>query len=133
MDDEPDLVALFKRLDLSKFRSSIALNEKDYSYFKLKGRSIIAVHATEFVDQRLAQAYPINDGKQTPWKGHPVFVAQHATATCCRSCLEKWHKIPKGVELTPLQQQYIVHIIMHWLNQEKIKTRKSISKNLSLL
>ncbi len=29
-------------------------------------------------------AEPRNDGKQTPFRGHPVFTAQHATATCCR-------------------------------------------------
>ncbi|WP_251023391.1 DUF4186 family protein [Streptomyces sp. ISL-10] len=26
----------------------------------------------------------------------PVFVAQHATATCCRTCLERWHVVPAG-------------------------------------
>ncbi|AZS50348.1 DUF4186 domain-containing protein [Entomomonas moraniae] len=127
------LAILFQKLSQSKFRSSIKLSEKDYSYLKLKGKSVIAKHATEFISQRLAPAHPVNDGKQTPWKGHPVFVAQHATATCCRSCLLKWHNIPKGFELTSPQQQYIVRVIMLWLNQEKFEIRKSVSKNLSLL
>lgn len=130
---DPQLAILFQQLNQSKFRSSIKLTEKDYSYLKLKGKSVIAKHAAEFISQRLAPAHPVNDGKQTPWKGHPVFVAQHATATCCRSCLMKWHNIPQGFDLTPPQQHYIVRVIMLWLNQEKFELRKSVSKNLSLL
>ena len=48
-------------------------------------------------------------------KGHPVFITQHATATCCRECLSKWHGIPKNIELTKKQQEYIVDIIMSWI------------------
>jgi hypothetical protein len=36
----------------------------------------------DFLSKRLAAASPPNDGKQTPFKGHPVFTVQHATATC---------------------------------------------------
>ena len=50
-------------------------------------------------------------------KGHPVFLAQHATATCCRGCLEKWHGIEKGRELTASEQQYVVNIIMRWIDE----------------
>jgi hypothetical protein len=52
-------------------------------------------------------------------KGHPVFLAQHATATCCRGCLEKWHGIPKGRELTASEQQYVVYIIMRWIDENQ--------------
>lgn len=130
---ESHLRILFEKLNQSTFRSRIMLNEKDYSYLKSKGEMVITKHAFEFIRQRLAPATPIKDGKQTPWKGHPVFVAQHATATCCRSCLMKWHNIPEGCNLTPQQQQYIVQVIMYWLHQEKFEIRKSISRNLSLL
>jgi len=44
-----------------------------------------------------------------------VFVAQHATGTCCRTCLSKWHGIPKGRKLTVEEQQYIVEIVKAWL------------------
>ena len=62
-----------------------------------------------------------NDGKQTPMRGHPVFVAQHATATCCRGCLEKWHRIPKGRDLTWEEQEYVVDVIMEWISREMKK------------
>ncbi len=61
------------------------------------------------------RAHPVNDGKQTPMRGHPVFIAQHATATCCRGCLAKWHNIPQGVQFAAQQQHYIVGVIHHWL------------------
>ena len=51
-------------------------------------------------------------------KGHPVFVAQHATATCCRECIRKWHKIQPGKELSQVQQEYLVDVIMTWIQKE---------------
>lgn len=74
-------------------------------------------HATDFVDKRLAPATIPNDGKQTPMRGHPVFVAQHATATCCRGCLHQWHHIPQGRMLTLDEQAYIVTVLAHWLKK----------------
>ncbi|UYZ82893.1 DUF4186 domain-containing protein [Entomomonas sp. E2T0] len=133
MPTTDDLAALFERLNQSKFRRNIALNAKDYFYLQQKGKQIITQHAVEFIAQRLAPAQPVNDGKQTPWKGHPVFVAQHATATCCRGCLQKWHGIPKNQPLTSAQQQYIVTVIMYWLDLGKVKSIKNTSRNLSLL
>ena len=75
-------------------------------------------HAADFIARRLAAAEPVNDGRQTPFRGHPVFVAQHATATCCRSCLEKWHQIPKGRELTGAEQRHVVDAIGLWLARQ---------------
>ena len=75
-------------------------------------------HAEQLIAQRLAPAHPVNDGKQTPYRGHPVFVAQHATATCCRTCLRKWHDIAPGVALTPAQQSYVVDVICRWIELE---------------
>ena len=51
-------------------------------------------------------------------KGHPVFIAQHATGTCCRSCLFKWHNISKDKELNNNEVNYIVSIIIAWINKE---------------
>ena len=67
--------------------------------------------------QRLAPKVILNDGKQTPMKGHPVFIAQHATATCCRSCLYKWHRIDMNKELTKNEINYIIDIIMTWIKR----------------
>ena len=87
-------------------------------YVLEKGLDKIEEHAYDFINKRLKPEIITNDGKQTPMKGHPVFIAQHATATCCRGCLYKWHKIPKGVELTNKQVDYIVKIIIEWIKRE---------------
>lgn len=99
----------------SDFRSRIRLNEKELDYLARKGMPEVLTHAADFIEKRLAPAEPANDGKQTPWRNHPVFVAQHATATCCRGCLQKWHAIPKGRELTEEEKRYAVEAIRRWL------------------
>ena len=97
---------LFDRLDNSKFRSSFHLKQKDIDYINKKGLETIRQHAKDFITKREAPAYIANDGKQTPMRGHPVFIAQHATATCCRECIRKWHKMQPGKELSQVQQDY---------------------------
>ncbi len=114
----PDREELFRRLAGSKFRSGFHLNRKDLAYLREKGEQTIREHAADFVRKRLAPENPPKDGKQTPMRGHPVFPAQHATACCCRSCLEKWHGIPSGKVLTEEEQGYIVDVIMEWIRRQ---------------
>jgi len=106
---------LFGALARSEFRSRFGLAGKERAYLEEKGRAVVLEHARGFVEERLRPARPVNDGKQTPMKNHPAFIAQHATATCCRGCLETWHRIPKGRELTPEEIDYIVRVIGRWL------------------
>ena len=113
-----NLEDLFERLSQSKFRSGFHLKEKDKKYVLDKGGDKIREHAKDFVSQRLAPAVIPNDGKQTPMKGHPIFIAQHATACCCRGCLEKWHHFPRGKELTEEQQDYVVDVLMEWVGRQ---------------
>lgn len=108
----------FRRLEESSFRRSFHLTEKDKQYVREKGMETIRAHAEEFIRKRLAPAYIPNDGKQTPFRGHPVFIAQHACACCCRGCLNKWYKVPENVELTDSQQQRIVNFILEWIERE---------------
>lgn len=112
---------LWKRLSQSKFRSSFSLKANDRNYVSEKGMAKVREHAIDFISKRLAPANLPNDGRQTPMRGHPVFVAQHATATCCRGCLEKWHRIPKGRELMWEEQEYVVDVIMEWISREMKK------------
>jgi hypothetical protein len=106
-----------ERLSRSKFRTSFHLKEGDIKYIDEKGMDTIRRHCEDFVRERLAPAEPENDGKQTPMKGHPVFIAQHATACCCRGCLEKWHNIPSGKVLTQAEQEYITDVLMEWIKR----------------
>lgn len=120
MNHAEEKIIAYKLIQLSKstFRSRFHLSQKDKDYIKQKGLDTIEKHARDFISSRLSPAIIENDGKQTPMRGHPVFIAQHATGTCCRGCLAKWHKIKKGVELTPEQQDYIKDVIMSWIREE---------------
>ena len=120
-------IDLFTRIRRSRFRMRFQLKEADFAYIREKGLPLIRSHAKDFVRQRLSSAEPKNDGKQTPMrgapKGHPIFLAQHATGTCCRGCLEKWHGIPKGRTLTEEEQEYIVDVLMRWIEESRILNR----------
>jgi Domain of unknown function (DUF4186) len=109
---------LFERLQQSSFRRRFRLRGAERAYLESKGMDVILAHAAEFIEKRLAPAYPDNDGKQTPMRKHPVFVAQHATATCCRGCLEKWHAITKGHAFSPEEKEYVLDVIRAWLKLE---------------
>jgi hypothetical protein len=110
-----DVQEVLDNLQNSEFRRNIRLRKKEADYLNSKGLEIILEHAADFIEKRLAPAEPANDGKQTPWRNHPVFVAQHATATCCRGCLAKWHDIPKGRALDEPEKQHVIEIIKRWL------------------
>ncbi len=110
-----DLDSLFAALSRSGFRRSFELKGKDLRYLQDKGLVLVLEHARDFIEKRLAPGFISNDGKQTPFRGHPVFVAQHATACCCRGCLEKWHRIPAGKSLADAEIDYVVTVLRHWL------------------
>ena len=106
------------RLSGSRFRSGFSLTERDRDYVREKGEEVIRSHAGDFVRTKLAPAEPMNDGKQTPMRGHPVFRAMHATACCCRKCLNRWYRVPLGRPLTENEQDRIVNLIMAWIGRQ---------------
>ena len=114
------LDGVFERLKESKFRSRFRLGDKELAYLAEKGTDALAAHARDIVTKRLAPAAPANDGKQTPMRGHPVFIAQHATATCCRSCLAKWHGIAAGREMDAGEQAHAVAAILRWIEAQPL-------------
>ena len=107
-----------RRIGLHPFRAKFRLHGRDRAVVDLRGMAAVRAHARELIASRLAPAEPRNDGKQTPYRGHPVFVAQHATATCCRTCLERWHGIPRGRPLDEAEQAYVVEAICRWITGE---------------
>lgn len=121
--ESPDLTprSLDQRLDVisrQPFRAKFRLRGRELATAGLKGPATMRWHAYDLVAKRVAPAEPAKDGKQTPYRGHPVFVAQHATATCCRSCLQRWHGIPKGRELSRAELVYVVDVICRWIERE---------------
>ncbi|HEV7908082.1 MAG TPA: DUF4186 domain-containing protein [Pseudonocardiaceae bacterium] len=113
-----DLDVRLDEIARQPFRAEFHLRGRDRVDAQLRGLPTMRMHARDLIFQRLAPAAPRNDGKQTPYRGHPVFVAQHATATCCRTCLLRWHRIEKGRELTRQEQNYVVDVICRWIERE---------------
>ena len=105
-------------LKRSSFRSKFKLTDRERQYIQDKGIETIKDHAFDFINSRIAPQFPKNDGKQTPMKGHPVFIDQHATATCCRGCLQKWHRMQKGRALSDNEVGFLVDLIMGWIQKQ---------------
>ena len=119
MYDEKYINNKLYSLSLSKFRSSFHLNKKMKEYVQVKGLDKIKSDAYDLISKRLSPTVIPNDGKQTPMRQvHPVFIAQHACACCCRGCLEKWYKIPKGRELTKEEEDFVVNLLLEWIKKE---------------
>lgn len=111
--------ALRARLTRSRFRSRFHLGPRERAYAAARDWAVLRAHAHDFVAARLAPAQPGKDGRQTPMRGHPVFIAQHATATCCRGCLHKWHGIARGRALSAAEIEYVVAVVLAWLADEQ--------------
>ncbi|QWF81830.1 DUF4186 domain-containing protein [Amycolatopsis sp. CA-230715] len=116
MPDELD--QRLARIARTPFRAKFHLRAHERASVEERGMATMRVHARDLIFKRLAPASPYRDGKQTPYRGHPVFIAQHATGTCCRSCLQRCHDIPKGHELTNDEQAYVVDVICRWIGNE---------------
>jgi hypothetical protein len=117
----------FLALARSKFRSRFRLAPKDRAYLAEKTLPVILDHGRRFIEERLAPAEPRNDGRQTPMRGHPIFIAQHATATCCRGCLEKWHRIPRGKPLADEEIEYVLRVLARWLTEKANENQDPIA------
>ena len=118
--DEAWIQDTLARLGHSRFRASFSLSAKDRAYARAKGRNTIDRHAHEMLSKRVGPAHPFKDGKQTPYRGHPVFTAQHATATCCRGCIERWHHIPRSRALTDAEVDALARLVMAWVERDLV-------------
>ena len=96
------------RLKKSKFRREIGLNEDEIEKIKEEAFEILA---------RKIRVKLKNDGRQTPWRGHPVFPAMHATATCCRKCIKKWHNLTEEKKLTDEEIGVFSNLIFVWMSK----------------
>jgi hypothetical protein len=108
---------VFERLARSAFRRKFRLQGRELAYLQTWGLPHVMKQGRDLIEKRLAPAEPRNDGRQTPWANHPIFVAQHATATCCRGCLAKTHGIEKGHPLTADETAHVLAAIERWLSQ----------------
>ncbi|MDR5857523.1 DUF4186 domain-containing protein [Caballeronia sp. LZ062] len=124
-----DLDAVFDALAKSAFRRRFALGVREGRYLRERGVETVVGQAHDLIAKRLPPQAPLNDGKQTPFRGHPVFIAQHATATCCRTCLAKWHGIAAGKVLDDAERQHVVDAIERWLRAQPVPPADETKSN----
>ena len=113
-----DLDEAFRRIAASSFRRKFRLQGRELAYLQTWGLPHVMRQAEEILRTRVAPELPKNDGRQTPWRNHPVFVAQHATGTCCRGCIEKTYGIAKGHALTDDELRHVLAAIERWLSSQ---------------
>lgn len=116
--DTTELDQLLDRIGRHPFRARFRLNARDRAVVTSHGLATIRTHAKDLIYRRISAEQPYKDGRQTPYRGHPVFIAQHATATCCRNCLRRWHGIEKGHALDVSEQAYVVDVITRWIERQ---------------
>lgn len=113
-----DVVNTFEELRIEYWRHSWWHRDIDVraiNHARRKGR----VNLKDCVYQRLRSSVaiwkPFIDGRQTGKEENIIFYAQHATATCCRKCIEHWHGIPKAQVLTDDEIEYFADLIMMYV------------------
>jgi hypothetical protein len=61
------------------------------------------------------------DGRQTPWPDSPhariYHYGQHATATCCRGCLEYWHGIAADSPISDAELDYFGILVRRYIDE----------------
>lgn len=95
----------------------IEIDQLAVNHARRKGKSGMRVAAENRIRKAVGDANPSLDGRQTPKKGNALYYAQHATATCCRKCIEDWHGIPMGKSLSDDQIQYFADLVMLYVEE----------------
>ena len=75
-------------------------------------------HAKSILKSKIGNPQNAWDSRQTPMNGGEIVnYAQHATATCCRKCLEYWHNINTTEKLTEDQLDFCVDLVMLYIEE----------------
>ncbi len=95
----------------------LAIDQRAMNHALRKGRSDL-VHGVEArIRRSVGLAEPFRDGRQTPKEGNVVYYAQHATASCCRKCIEYWHGIEQGRELRESEIDYLTQLVIRYIDE----------------
>lgn len=115
-----DVAYTFKMLKFEFIRHHfwhIELDQKAINHALRKGRVGMRTAAKKRLRKYVGDTIPSYDGRQTPKSGNAIFYAQHATATCCRKCIEEWHGIPRGIALSEETIAYFTELVMLFINE----------------
>ncbi|MCD8076620.1 MAG: DUF4186 domain-containing protein [Lachnospiraceae bacterium] len=102
----PEIISALEQYGITAERKSIYNDMESLRQFGM-----------DIIGEQRDRTYYYHVGKRQ-FELAEFFIAQHATGCCCRGCLEKWHRIPKGIELTGKQQEYVVNVLMAWIERQ---------------
>ncbi len=115
-----DLEYTFKSLKFELIRHHfwhLDFDLRAMNYARRKGVLELHAAAERRLRSSVGPAEPWRDGTQTPMSGNPIYYAQHATATCCRKCIEYWHGVEEGRELAEEEVQYFTALLRMFLDE----------------
>ncbi|MBN8227237.1 DUF4186 family protein [Corallococcus macrosporus] len=80
-----------------------------------KGSILLKAAAKIRIQGSVAKPGHPREGRQTPFSGNILYYAQHSVAACCRKCIEYWHGIDSTKQLSDPEQNYLVDLIMKYV------------------
>jgi hypothetical protein len=95
----------------------LPFDDKAINHARRKGRRQLHEAARRRLETSVGKAGMAFDGRQTPREGNTICYAQHATASCCRTCIEYWHDIPKDRDLTADELSYLSTLVIAYLDE----------------
>lgn len=120
--DESDIEYTFESLKHELIRHHfwhIEIDQRAGNYANRKGRTNLRLAVRSRIRSSIGSPNNPYDGRQTPMEGsgNPIHYAQHATASCCRKCVEYWHDIPTSRALKDDEIQYLAELAMMYLDE----------------
>jgi hypothetical protein len=93
----------------------VEIDQRALNHALRKGRIGLLAAAEKRLASSVGRENPYRDGRQTPFEGNVIYYAQHATAACCRTCIEYWHNIPKGRALNSEELTYLGRLVARYI------------------
>lgn len=118
--DTLDAAYTFRALQYELIRHHfwhVEIDQRAMNQARRKGKLGLREVVEKRVRQSVGAEHPYRDGTQTPKSGRIEYYGQHATAACCRRCIEAWHGIPTGRALTEDEIRYLSDLIMLYIEQ----------------
>ena len=133
--DETDIDYTFECLRRELIRHHfwhVEIDEKAINCARRKGNVNLQSAVRSRIKSSISAPNNPYDGRQTPMEGsgNPIHYAQHATASCCRKCVEYWHNIPPNRALTDDEVDYLSSLAMLFL-EERLPNLKPEGENIA--
>ena len=116
VDDQQYLLDALERELIRHHFWHLPFDQKALDHASRKGRRQLYNGVKQRLRTSVGKAVPFRDGTQTPMSGNVLYYAQHATATCCRTCINYWHGLPRGRPLTESELDYLESLITRFLD-----------------